>query len=301
MVRTEFASVEYHVASARTESHLVHVKKLLAIVALLLLIVLKSTWPDQATVQTATQRTSTPAPESSPTPRSFDQAEPIKEVWPNYFTFTEHSIPSRSFDEDGYDLKVEYPQVSSDKPEARRFNRWIKDKVLGYAKEFKTLADAEQRRKHKKRPLLWGLNLSYVVYYSNENLVSLRLTHSLMEAGQMHPIAYYETINFDLKKGRPLRARDIFKRGYLNKFSTYSRKHLMDHYVNLHEDEVKRGTEPRISSFANWNLVPDGVLLSFEDYQVGAHSFGQPEFVVPFTALGGTIQQNVLRTLVVSQ
>ena len=243
----------------------------------------------------------TPAPVATPTPGLPTQAERITPDWPNHFTFAAQSIPSRSFEEDGYDLKVEYPQISSDKPEARRFNRWIKNKILGPANKFRTLADAEQRRKHKERPLLWGLNLSYVVYYSSERLISLRLTHGLMEAGQMHPIAYYETINFDLKKGRQLRAKDIFKRGYLKSFSSYSRKHLLDHYANLDEGGVKRGTEPRVSSFGNWNIVPDGVLLSFEDYQVGPHSFGQPEFVVPFSAMRDTIRQNVLRTLVVSQ
>lgn len=245
--------------------------------------------------------TPTPAPVASPSPNRPTQAERITPDWPNYFTFVEHSIPSRSFEEHGYDLKVEYPQISSGKREARRFNRWIKNTVLGYTNEFRKLADAEQRRKHKQKPVLWGLDLSYVVYYSNQRLISLRLTHSLMAAAQMHPIAYYETINFDLKKGRPLRAKDVFKRGYLKSFSTYSRKHLMDHYAIGNERWLDGGTEPRVKNFTNWNIVPDGVLLSFEDYQVSSHSFGQPEFVVPFSAMNGTIQPNVLRTLVVSQ
>lgn len=242
-----------------------------------------------------------PTPAASPSPGLPTQAERITPNWPNHFTFTDHSIPSRSFEEDGYDLNAEYPQLASDKPESRRFNKWIKNKVLGHANEFKRLADAEQRRKHKRKPQLWGLGLSYIVYYSNEHLISLRLTHSMMAAGQMHPIAYYETINFDLKKGRQLRAKDIFKRGYLKSFSSYSRKHLMDHYAIVNDGWLKGGTEPTVDNFTNWNLVPDGVLLSFEDYQVGPHSFGQPEFVVPFSAMRDTIRQNVLRTLVVSQ
>jgi len=243
----------------------------------------------------------TPAPVASLTPGLPDQAERITPNWPNYFTFTEYSIPSLSFEKDGYDLQAQYPQISSRKPEARRFNRWIKKRVLGYAQLFDRLAAAQQRRKHKQLPTLWGLDLHYVVYYSNERLVSLRLTHSLMETGQMHPIAYYETINFDLKKGRPLRDKDVFKHGYLKSFSTYSRKHLLDHYVIPNDYWLNGGTEPRVKNFTNWNIVPEGVLLSFEDYQVSSHSFGQPEFVVPFSAMNGTIQQHVLRTLVVSQ
>jgi hypothetical protein len=122
-----------------------------------------------------------------------------------------------------------------------------------------------------------------------------------MAPGQMHPISYYETINYDLQQGRPLRANDVFKRGYLKGFSNYSRKYLRDRYVIPDQDWLNRGTKPIVDNFANWNLVPDGLLLSFEDYQVGPHSFGQPEFVVPFSALAGTIRQNVLRTLLVSK
>ena len=291
-------NVATHVAAKHADGQLSRVRILLFILVWSALVIASGCTQTEASRSTVEAK---PAPVASPTPGLPTQAERITPNWPNHFTFVEHSIPSRDFIKEGYELEAQYPQISSDKREARRFNRWIKNKVLGHANEFRRLADAEQRRKHKQKPVLWGLDLSYVVYYSNESLISLRLTHSVMEAGQMHPIAYYETINFDLKKGRLLRAKDVFKRGYLKSFSSYSRKHLMDHYANLDEPGVKRGTEPNVSSFTNWNIVPDGVLLSFEDYQVGPHSFGQPEFVVPFSAMRDTIQQNVLRTLAVSQ
>jgi hypothetical protein len=63
---------------------------------------------------------------------------------------------------------------------------------------------------------------------------------------------------------------------------------------------IYEGTEPVVDNFENRNIVPDGVLLSFEDYQVGPHSFGQPEFVVPFSALRGSVQQSRLKRLFAS-
>jgi|GEM_PF-3762695 len=200
-----------------------------------------------------------------------------------------------------YQLMGTYPQLVSRKPEARRFNRWIKNKVLGYASQFRNAADAEQRNKMKTLPQLWGLELSFEVHYSNEQFISLVLYRDLMQTGQMHPINYYETINYDLRQGRQLRAKDVFKRGYLKSLSGYSRKYLQDQYELPDDDWFNRGTKPNTGNFLNWNLVPDGVLLSFEDYQVAPHSFGQPEFVVPFSALDGTIQPSVLRRLLVSQ
>jgi hypothetical protein len=289
-----------HIAGNRAGSDLRQVKKLLAIIILVLIVVLKNAYypATQSTVPPTTKPAPTSTPEPAPSPTGFPyRVEAINPDWPNHFTFIEHSLPQRSLDEDGYDFDVQYPQISSNEPEARRFNKWIKNKVLGYANEFQRLADAEQRRKRKQPPTLWGFDLYYVVYYSSENLVSMRLTHGVMQAGQMHPVAYYETINFDLRKGRQLRARDVFKRGYLTQLSRYSRKYL-NHYVDSNGDWVSGGTEPEVGNFENWNIVPNGVLLCFEDYQVGPHSFGQPEFVVPFDAFRGTVHQGTLQQTV---
>jgi hypothetical protein len=108
-----------------------------------------------------------------------------------------------------------------------------------------------------------------------------------MAMGQMHPIDYYETINYDLRKGRLLRALDVFKRGYLKVFSSYSRKELKEKYDLIYstDDWANRGTMPKKSNFNNWNLVPDGILLSFEDYQIAAHAFGQAEMIIPYPEL----------------
>ena len=104
--------------------------------------------------------------------------------------------------------------------------------------------------------------------------------------GQMHPIDYYETINYDLRRGM-LRALDVFKRGYLKVFTSYSRKELKEKYDLTYstDDWARRGTMPKKSNFNNWNLVPDGVLLSFEDYQIAAHAFGQAEMIIPYAEL----------------
>ena len=302
--------VATHVAAKRGNGHFSCVKTLVLILLCSPLAVTAGCSNTDASRASISQVEAAPAPTAlsargsgptnSPTPNAKpDHAPSIKETWPTELPTSERWVPSRAFDKDGYDLSARYPQIDSNDLEARRFNKSIKKKVLGYVQEFKTLADAEQRRKQKAKPRLWGLRLSYVIYYSTPRLISLRLTHMVMEAGQMHPIDYYETINFDLKKGRQLHAKDIFKRGYLKQLSRASRKQLYT-FLGLHASWIDRGTEPKVDNFRNWNLVPDGVLLSFEDYQVGPHSFGQPELVLPFTALRGTQQQSVLDKLFAS-
>jgi uncharacterized protein DUF3298 len=265
------------------------------IIAIIMSAACARTPPPIRAVANTPAATPTPTPAPAPTTASHRLVEPVPNTWPKLYEVSNHSIRKRLADEHGYELSADYPQLSTSKPEVRRFNRWIKRKILGYAAEFRRLADAEQRRKKKHPPVLWGLELSYSVYYSNERLVSLRLAHVVMQAGQMHPIAYYETINYDLSKGRQLRAKDVFKRGYLKALSDYSRKELTWRYEA--DDWIKSGTKPYADNFANWNIVPEGILISFEDYQVGPHSFGQPEFVVPFSDLKSTVRREGLRRL----
>ena len=232
---------------------------------------------------------------SSPSPKPSVplQAQPIKQTWPNKYDFKANSGQDKA----DYELSWEYPEITRANTHAlRRFNSWIKKKILAHAARFRHLAKAERRGKHKRKvPIEWGLNLNFIVYYSDDKLISLRVMQRVMEAGQMHPINYYETLNYNLGKGRALRASDIFKRGYLTTFSKYSRQYLKDTYGLDLDWWVKKGTAPRTYNFANWNIVPDGMLLSFEDYQVSSHSFGQPEFVVPYSILKKVIKRGADR------
>ena len=139
-----------------------------------------------------------------------------------------------------------------------------------------------------------GLELTFVLYYSDTRVISFRLTHRVMAAGQMHPINYYETINYDLRRQRPLRALDVFRRGYLKVFSEYSRKWLAETYDIPNENWFMEGTAPRIRNYPNWNIVAEGILISFEDYQVSSHSFGQPELIVPYHELQKVLRSNSL-------
>jgi hypothetical protein len=227
-------------------------------------------------------RPSVPSPTqtTSTSNQRSQQAHPIDTHWPNKYTFAATSLATTVA---GADLKAEYPRIRSARdPKLKAFNRWIRTKVLDYVARFKHVSRINNRDGHW---IEMGLDLSYEIFYSDETLISLRLTHSLMEAGQMHPIDYYETINYDLRRRRQLGIRDVFKRGYLKVFSSYSRKRLSETYEIPNQDWFEKGTAPKASNFSDWNIVPDGILISFEDYQVSSHSFGQPQLIVPYSEL----------------
>jgi len=241
---------------------------------------------------------------ASPTPQVLTQITPQKPVqarsidkeWKNGFTFKTHSISEKHDGYCPYELSAEYPEAVSDNIAVKRFNRWIKKRVRGDVARFRRLeVRAEPRaQRERRRSITEGLEITFVLYYSDTRLISFRLTHRVMAAGQMHPINYYETINYELRRQRPLRALDLFRRGYLKVFSEYSRRWLTETYQIPNENWFIEGTAPRIRNYHNWNIVPDGILISFEDYQVSSHSFGQPELIVPYHKLLKVLRRSPL-------
>jgi hypothetical protein len=201
------------------------------------------------------------SPTTQPTLNKPRQAEQIEKTWPSQFEFDTKLISEKVDTNRSYEISAEIPQIAKARtPATRKFNRWIRRKILGYVAEFRTLERAagisDKRKKLPPLHITESLELGYRVYYSDNRVLSLRLTHTVMAMGQMHPIDYYETINYDLKQGRTLRAADIFKRGYLRSLSDHSRRELHDTYDLSYstDDWVKEGTRPIPDNFASWTF-----------------------------------------------
>ncbi len=275
---------------------------------LLCLGLLSNSWscssPADVTVSRAAPA-STPAslaassPATQLTPDKPKRAEQIEKIWPCEFEFDSELISEKLDTNRSYKISAEIPQIRNARtPATRKFNRWMRRKILGYVAEFRQLQRvagiSDKRKKLPPLHITESLELDYRVYYSDNRLLSLRLTHTVMAVGQMHPIDYYETINYDLNKGRLLRPADIFKRGYLRSLSDNARRELREMYdlSYSNDDWVKEGTRPIHDNFANWNIVPEGVLISFADYQVAAHAFGKPEMIIPYSALSRVVKGN---------
>jgi len=267
---------------------LAHIVPILGLVVSVSLSSCSRSYSGQTSTITVTSTAASPSP--SPETHKRSQAQPIDKTWPSKFRFSAHSIDRTHEGLRSYEISADRPYIMNAKTAAtRHFNRWMSRKIRGYVKRFESLERAaeirDRKRRLKKVAIEESLEIGYLVYYSDKRLISLRLTHTVMAVGQMHPIAYYETINYDLDKQRPLETRDVFRPGYLKVFSSYSRKHLRDKYEISDDNWLDRGTSPRSRNFPNWNIVPDGILISFDDYQVSSHSFGQPELIVPCSEL----------------
>jgi hypothetical protein len=230
------------------------------------------------------ENTSRLQPSSSVTPTTAPPA-PSPTPFVSEFNFVSKSVNEHV--KDFYEMEVAYPQIEGlESKQAKTFNRWVEKFVLSDVAELRGLERAAMKKdKGKPRPIEESLEISYKVIFTNKDLISIKFTHMVMALGQPHPIYYPVPINYDLKNGKLLKLSNLFKQksNYLAVFSRYCHDELKKKYGE--NGFMAEGTEPKAENYKNWNITPEGIMISFDDYQVGAHSMGQPVLTIPYSVL----------------
>jgi hypothetical protein len=114
------------------------------------------------------------------------------------------------------------------------------------------------------------------------------------DTGGAHPNTIYLPLNYDLTAGRPLELADLFLPGspYYQVLSDYAITALAERRAELFEDYARLAVLDGSCSpldettfCAAWSLTPQGVLLTYQAYQVGPYAVGAQQVLVPWAAL----------------
>jgi hypothetical protein len=73
-------------------------------------------------------------------------------------------------------------------------------------------------------------------------------------------------------------------------FATFSHKKLSDTLQD--KWMISEGTKPEANNFRNWNLEEDGILITFEEYQVAPYVYGAQEVEIPYSVLKSYLSAN---------
>ncbi len=191
-----------------------------------------------------------------------------------------------------YNIDAVYPQISGEdlSAEANKFNQLVSDMVNKSMEQFKNYVKADMPHmqtlpdsvKHNTLSIDYDVN---VIKPGKQTLISLRLSIEGMQAGRAHPYHTHQILNFDLTTGKVIELKDLFKPNakYLNAFSKYSSKMLGDKLQD--KWMIKEGTAPLAKNYALWNLENDGILITFEEYQVAPYTYGKQEVTIPYSVL----------------
>jgi hypothetical protein len=135
-----------------------------------------------------------------------------------------------------------------------------------------------------------SLNVDYEITNNEHGIFSTRLTVSYYMAGAAHPGYYTHTFTHDLVHGKLLALDELFMPGtaYLEEIARISIDDLRERDLLAWEE----GAAPTPDNYRNWNVAPDALWITFDEYQVAPHAAGNITVEIPYEQLRDFIQPN---------
>jgi hypothetical protein len=112
---------------------------------------------------------------------------------------------------------------------------------------------------------------------NSSGIIAILYQISFYSAGAAHPGHYSHALNYDLRTGKVLSLDDIFQAGYLEIISSTCLSDLNNRGVLEWED----GAQPVPENYQVWNITPEGLLITFDEYQVASYAAGPQSVMVP--------------------
>jgi hypothetical protein len=130
---------------------------------------------------------------------------------------------------------------------------------------------------------------SYELISPPGNLVSLKFQIMIYIQGAAHPGTHMRTVTYDLEAGSDVRLEQLFLPGsnYLERIANYCIAQLGSRNIGF--ESSSNGAQPLQENYGNWNITSDGLLITFEEYQVAAYAAGPQEVNVPYAELQSII------------
>lgn len=182
-----------------------------------------------------------------------------------------------------YTIEARWPYLEWDAdPRVAAFNQAAEDFVRGEIRSFKegvySLPDDPLFRESFSM-----LQIDFQPTSSTQGILGVLFQISFYTAGAAHPGHYSHAINYDLRAGRVMALEDIFRdgSGFLETISSTCIADLQARSVLEWED----GALPRMENYQVWNITPQGILITFDEYQVASYAAGPQTVIVPYEKL----------------
>jgi hypothetical protein len=224
-----------------------------------------------------------PLPDPTPVP-------PTPTATPVYIS-QQVTVASQSHEETNqtppFTIKSQTPQLAgSDDPRVTAFNKRLDELV---SKEVDTFRQGFLQ--NPVTPMTSGsfLEVTYTLLSQIDDLWSFKFDFNFYSDGAAHPGLYSMTMNHDLGQGRELALGDLFlpSSNYLEVISNYCITELSKQ--PFFDGAFTTGADPNPENYRNWNLTPDGLLITFDTYQVAPGAAGPQQVLVLWVELQGLI------------
>jgi len=196
---------------------------------------------------------------------------------------------------DQYIIDVVYPETNGFTKLNQYIEKTINDDIQNFKEEISNeewydqdIEDIDMRHGYYSR---------FEVIAFTPKLFSVKLYNSTYYGGAAHPMSYTDVINYDLINNKEFELSDLFIDG--SDYITYLSEYCIDDLnFNMYQetdgmgynDWIEEGASPDEVNFLAFNLAPEGILITFDPYQVAAYAAGPQEVLIPYSEL-----QEILR------
>jgi hypothetical protein len=186
-----------------------------------------------------------------------------------------------------FTITAETPQLAgSDDPRVTAFNQRLDDLVS------KEVDVWRQSFLQNTAPVMNNgstLNVKYTLLSQIDDLWSFKFDFAFYSDGAAHPGLNSITLNYDLAQGKELALADLFlpNTDYLGAISKYCIAELSKQ--PFFDSPFAEGAQPKPENYRNWNITPDGLLITFDEYQVAPYAAGPQTITVPYSELNSLI------------
>lgn len=182
-----------------------------------------------------------------------------------------------------FTITAQTPQLTgSDDLRVQAFNQRMGQIVQKEVETFRT-----SFLQNPNPPLSGGSSLeaTYTLVHQFGEIWSLKFDFSFYSDGAAHPGLYSLTLNYDLAQNRELTLGDLFlpNSNYLEMISNYCIAELGKQ--PFADAAFLEGASPTVENYRNWNITPQGLMITFDEYQVAPYAAGPQTVIVPYTEL----------------
>jgi hypothetical protein len=195
------------------------------------------------------------------------------------------TVVSRPFSETNqnppFTIHAQTPQLTgSDDPRVTAFNQRLNDLVK---KEVDAMREGFLQITFVSNGSTF--DTTYNLISQIGDLWSFKFDFNFYSDGAAHPGLYSITLNYDLNQGRELAMADLFlpNSNYLEAIANYCTTELSKQPG--FEGPFADGAKPTTINYRNWNITPDGLLITFDTYQVAPGASGPQKVLVPYQQL----------------
>ena len=181
-----------------------------------------------------------------------------------------------------YSIYLEHPEMNQAGEAGRVFNQMIEQYMLAELGAFRNNVDGLDEASKELGNSFYELN--YRTYRSDQKFISLLMVEDIYYAGAAHPGRFYYAVNYDIGREQFLEMTDLFidQTPFLLVISQYCAQEITTLYPGGYGTD---GLASIPENYARWNVTADGLLITFQEYQVAPYAAGSPQVIVPYDLL----------------